>query len=44
MTILYFILGFIVTALIIAAVVGTGWTIERSVIINAPADRIWKET
>jgi hypothetical protein len=43
MTILYFLLGFIVTALVIAAVVGTGWTIERSVIINAPADRIWKE-
>jgi hypothetical protein len=43
MAILYFLLGFLVTVLVIAAVVGTAWTIERSIVINASADRIWKE-
>jgi hypothetical protein len=43
MTILYFLLGLVAALLIIAAVIGTGWTFERSIDIQAPASKIWEQ-
>ncbi len=43
MTILYFLLGLIVSLLVIAAFVGTAWTIERSIDINASASKVWEQ-
>src|ERR1700760_2698488 len=38
---LYIILGIIALFLIVAAAVGTGWSYEKSVLINAPVERVW---
>jgi uncharacterized protein YndB with AHSA1/START domain len=38
---LYIILGLIALVLIVAAFVGTGWSFERSVLINAPLEKVW---
>jgi hypothetical protein len=42
MNVLYFILGVIVFILIIAALVGTKWTLERSTNIYAPIEKVWE--
>ena len=41
MIILYIVLGIVALILVIAAIIGTKWDIERSVSIQAPVDRVW---
>ena len=41
MIVIYVILGLIALILIIAALIGTAWNIERSVVINAPGEKVW---
>lgn len=41
---LYIIGGFIALVLLVAAVVGTGWSFEKSVNISASPDRVWEFT
>jgi len=43
MIILYTILAIIALVLVIAAFIGTAWTIERSIDINAPAGKVWNQ-
>ena len=38
---LYIIGGLIALILIVAALVGTGWSYEKSISINAPLDKVW---
>jgi len=38
---LYILLGLIVLLLLTAAVIGTGWSFEKSILINAPVDKVW---
>jgi len=38
---LYIIAGFIVLILLIAALIGTGWTYEQSISIHAPVQKVW---
>jgi hypothetical protein len=41
MIVLYILLGLIVLILVIAALVGTAWSFEKSVTIQAPTDKVW---
>lgn len=41
---LYIIGGLLALILIVAAVVGTKWTLNRSIKINAPVDKVWEFT
>lgn len=41
---LYILGGLIVLILLVAAVVGTKWSFEKSVQINAPVDKVWSNT
>ena len=41
---LYVIIGIIVLVLLIAAIVGTAWSYEKSILINAPASKVWAYT
>ena len=41
MIILYLLAGLIVLFLVVAALVGTGWTFEKSILIQAPRARVW---
>jgi hypothetical protein len=41
MIVLYILLGFIVLFFIIAAMVGTAWSYEQSILINASLDKVW---
>lgn len=43
MTFLYLLLAIIALILVIAAVIGTAWTIERSIVVNAPAGKVWEQ-
>ncbi|HEV9038556.1 MAG TPA: SRPBCC family protein [Puia sp.] len=38
---LYIVLGVIALFLLVAALAGTGWHYEQSVLIQAPADKVW---
>lgn len=44
MIILYAICGLIALVLIIAALIGTGWSFERSVLIQASQEKVWAFT
>jgi Polyketide cyclase / dehydrase and lipid transport len=44
MTILYVILGLIALVFIVPALIGTGWSYEKSISINAPLDKVWENT
>ena len=44
MIFLYILLSLIALVLIVAAIIGTAWSIERSILINAPVDRVWNHT
>jgi hypothetical protein len=41
MIILYVLIGIIALLLLVAALIGTGWSYEKSIRINAPADKVW---
>jgi len=41
MIVLYVILGLIALILIIAALIGTKWNFEKSIMINAPLNKVW---
>jgi hypothetical protein len=41
MIVLYIIGGLIALILIIAAILGTGWSYEKSISINAPLQKVW---
>jgi hypothetical protein len=41
MIVLYFLVGLIVLILLVAALVGTAWSFEKSIIIQATADKVW---
>lgn len=42
MVILYIILALIALILIIAALIGTAWNFEKSIVINAPLEKVWE--
>lgn len=42
MVVLYIVLGLIVLILLVAALVGTGWSFEKTVLINASVERVWE--
>jgi hypothetical protein len=44
MIFLYILLGLIALILLVAAVIGTAWNIERSITINAPLEKVWEHT
>ncbi len=44
MIVLYILLGLIALILITALLVGTGWTYEKSIVINASPDKVWLHT
>ncbi len=41
MIVLYIILGIIVLFLVVAAFVGTGWSFEKNILIQAPRSNVW---
>lgn len=41
MVALYILGGLIALILIIAALIGTGWSYEKSILINSPVDNVW---
>ena len=44
MIVLYVIIGIVALILLIAAVVGTAWNFEKSILIDAPASKVWAHT
>ncbi len=41
---LYIIVGLILVFLLVAALVGTKWQFERSILIDAPIEKVWQHT
>ena len=44
MIVLYIILGLVVLILLVALVIGTGWRFEKSILVNAPLEKVWAHT
>ena len=44
MIVLYVIIGIIALILLVAAVVGTAWSYEKSILIHASASKVWSYT
>ena len=44
MLFLYLLLGLIALILLVAALIGTAWNIERSISINTPIEKVWEHT
>ena len=41
MIVLYLVAGLIVLFLVVAAFVGTGWSFEKNILIQAPRSNVW---